>query len=106
MDKNMIIGVVNRPLGGDLSSFNALFTDVLQTIQTENKLCYIMGDYNVNLMNYESHDLTANFVDTIYSYYYVPLINRPTRVTQHSASLIDNIFTIIMHCLIPIKGFC
>ena len=73
MDKNMIIGVVYRPPGGDLSLFNALFTDILQTIQTENKLCYIMGDYNVNLMNYESHDLTANFVDTIYSYSYVPL---------------------------------
>ena len=93
MDENMIIGVVYRSPGGDLSLFNALFTDILQTIQTENKLCYIMGDYNVNLMNYESHDLTANFVDTIYSYSYVPLINRPTRVTQHSATLIDNILT-------------
>ena len=49
-----------------------------------------MGDY-INLLNYESHDLTANFVDTMYSYSYLPLINRPTRVTQQSALLIDSI---------------
>ena len=36
MDKNMIIGVVYRPPGGDLSLFNAFFADILQTIQTEN----------------------------------------------------------------------
>ena len=59
---------------------------------TENKLCYLMGDY-INLLNYESHDLTANFVDTMYSYSYLPLINRPTRVTQQSALLIDSILT-------------
>ena len=52
-----------------------------------------MGDYNINFLNYESHDLIANFVDMIYSYYYVPLINRPTRVTQHSAILIHNVLS-------------
>ena len=52
-----------------------------------------MGDYNINLLNYESHDLTANFVNTIYSYSCVPLINRSTMVTQHSATLTDNILT-------------
>ena len=29
----------------------------------------------------------------MYSFSYVPLINRPTRITKNSASLIDNIFT-------------
>ena len=52
-----------------------------------------MGDYNINLFNYETHELTANFVDTIFSYAFVPLINRPTRVSKHSATLIDNILT-------------
>ena len=53
-----------------------------------------MGDYNTNLLNYyETHELTTNFVDTIFSYAFVPLINRPTRVSKHSATLIDNILT-------------
>ena len=50
-----------------------------------------MGDCNVNLLNYETHELIANFVDTIYSYAFIPLINRPTRVSKYSATLIYNI---------------
>ena len=41
----------------------------------------------------DSQSLTADFNDTIYSYGLVPLITRPTRVTETSATLIDNIFT-------------
>ena len=41
----------------------------------------------------DSHSLTADFNDTIYSYGLVPLITRLTRVTETSATLIDNIFT-------------
>ena len=52
-----------------------------------------MGDYNINLLNYESHDQTATFIDMLYSYVFVPLTNRPTRVTSSSATLIGDIFT-------------
>ena len=52
-----------------------------------------MGDYNINLLNVESHSLTADFNDLMYSHGLIPLITRPTRVTENSATLIDNIFT-------------
>ena len=52
-----------------------------------------MGDYNINLLNVDSHSLTADFNDTMHSSGLVPLITRPTRVTENSATLIDNIFT-------------
>ena len=52
-----------------------------------------MGDYNINILNYDVHAPTGEFVDTMSSYAFVPLINRPTRVTVTSATLIDNIFT-------------
>ena len=51
------------------------------------------GDYNINILNYDVHSLTGEFVDTMSSYAFVPLINRPTRVTATSATVIDNIFT-------------
>ena len=52
-----------------------------------------MGDYNINLLNVESHNLTAGFNNLMYSHGLIPLITRPTRVTENSATLIDNIFT-------------
>ena len=51
----------------------------------------VMGDFNINLLNYGGK-ITANFLDTMFSYSYLPFINTPTRVTGHSKTLIDNIF--------------
>ena len=59
----------------------------------KNKLCYFLGDYDINILNYESHRATADFADILYSYVLFPLINRPTRITSNSATLIDNVFT-------------
>ena len=52
-----------------------------------------MGDYNINILNYESNSTTAKFIDTMYAFTFLSLINRLTRITQCSATLIDNIFT-------------
>ena len=66
---------------------------VLSVIKRESKLCYILGDFNINLLNIDSHLATAEFLETMYAFSYLPLITKPTRVTDHSATLIDNIFT-------------
>ena len=50
-----------------------------------------MGDYNLNLMNHQSHSVTGEFLDALYSNMFFPLVMRPTRITCHSATLIDNI---------------
>ena len=45
------------------------------------------------LINYENHTLTSDFVDLLHSHSFISLINRPTRITSTTATLIDNIFT-------------
>ena len=52
-----------------------------------------MGDFNVNLLNYESHNKTNDFINTMVSHYLLPHILHPARVTDHSATVIDNIFS-------------
>ena len=59
----------------------------------EKKLLFIMGDFNFNLLNYESHTETNDFLNTMISNYLLPHILQPTRVTDHSATVIDNIFS-------------
>ena len=51
------------------------------------------GDFNVDLLQYDKHKATNNFIDQLYSLGLHPLITRPTRITSHSKTLIDNIFT-------------
>ena len=52
-----------------------------------------MEDYNRNRLNYEIHQPTATFADMLYSYSFMPLINKPTRRTEHCPTLIDTIIT-------------
>lgn len=52
-----------------------------------------MGDINIKLLNVDTHTQSAQFRETMYLHSFVPLITKPTRVTNHKATLIDNIFT-------------
>ena len=52
-----------------------------------------MGDFNVNLLDYASHTPTTDFVNGFFSHSLLPSIHHPTRVSEHRASIIDNIYT-------------
>ena len=51
-----------------------------------------MGDYNINLFNIDKHAASQDFADAMFSHSFFPTITKPTRVTDKSATLIDNIF--------------
>ena len=57
----------------------------------EYKETLIIGHVNINLLNYDDKN-TASFLDAMFFYSYLPFLNTPTRVTDHSKTLIDNIF--------------
>lgn len=53
-----------------------------------------MGDFNINLLNFESHPITEQFLNSLGTFFsFHPHILKPTRITNHSATLIDNIFS-------------
>ena len=51
-----------------------------------------MGDFNIHLMKMDSKFDDSQFYNTMCSYLFSPLILQPTRVTEKSKTLIDNIF--------------
>ena len=91
--KNIIIGCIYKPPEASVSDFNTSISNTLSTISFENKLSYIMGDFNINLLNSDSHQPTNDFINLMTSNSLYPLISKPTRITDSSATLIDNIFT-------------
>ena len=54
-----------------------------------------MGDFNINTMNELSCTLAheQEFINLFFTLHYHKLINLPTRITQKSSSLLDNIYT-------------
>ena len=90
--KDVVIGNIYRPPGGDVEEFTAHIADLLSMIKCESNYVYIMGDFNINLLNIDNHPASSEFLETMFSYSFIPLINKPTRVRETSATIIDNIF--------------
>ena len=91
--KNIIIGTVYRPPNKDINVFLSGIKEILSILNKENKFIYIMGDFNINLLNIDKHLLSSEFIEMMYSFAYIPLIIKPTRIKKQSATLIDNIFS-------------
>jgi hypothetical protein len=90
--KNLLIGCVYRHHTPVADFMTTYFNKLLDTLTKTNKICAILGDFNVDLIKYGSNTSIDNFYDQLSSYGFRPLILQPTRVTANSATLIDNIF--------------
>jgi len=93
---NNIIGIIYRPNTqpkADLDIFTSTLFDILDIINNEKKLCVLLGDLNIDLLKYNLHEKTNDFVDNMFAQGFIPLIHKPTRIKKSSASLIDHIYT-------------
>ena len=91
-EKNVIIGVIYRsPSHPTVKDFTKSLSEVLDQIQRENKNIILTGDFNIDLLQCNSDRNTTAFLDMITSFYLSPKITLPTRVTKHTATLIDHI---------------
>ena len=89
--KNAIVGVVYRPPSGNVAAFKEQMGQVLSKIGR--KEAYIMGDFNIDLLKSHTHQQSSDFLEGFYSGGFYPVVSLPTRITDTTATLIDNIFT-------------
>ena len=91
---NIIVGDIYRHPSMDLTDFNCnYFNKLLDNISKEQKSIFLLGDFNVKPLNYNEHNQTNEFLDSLASNSFIPLILQPTIITSHSNTLIDNIFS-------------
>lgn len=88
-----IVGCIYKHLDLNINEYIDYLKDLCYKISFENKDILLLGDFNINLLNYDKHLLTTEFLDLMYSNTLIPKINLPTRITTHSSTLIDNIFS-------------
>ena len=65
---------------------------LLEKINNLNKKCFVMGDFDIDLLKKSSKVVISQFFDNTISHYFSPYILQPSRITENSKSLIDNIF--------------
>ena len=54
--QNVLIGVIYRQPNSEIDAINTHLTSILNAIKLENKIAYIAGDFNINLLNVESSE--------------------------------------------------
>ena len=91
--KKILVGVDYRPPNTNINAFTEQIITIIHTLKNLNKQCYIMGDFNINLLNYDPHMETHDYVNTIFSNSLIPQITKPSRITPTTATLIDNIYS-------------
>ena len=91
-DRNIVVGSIYRPPSSSIVEFTECLKSTMAKLSKENKYIYLTGDFNINLLEVGRNIHCSDFVETLFSHSMFPTINKPTRITSTSASIIDNIF--------------
>lgn len=89
--KNIIVSCAYRAPNNSIEKFKEVMESM--ATNTEQKVTFLCGDYNIDLLNPNKLTPIEKFMDAMYSRSLYPTITKPSRITVHSATLIDNIFT-------------
>ena len=75
-----------------LQQFINELQSVLVDINKTKSIVIIAGDFNIILLKMYDRHLFKEYFETLISYNLIPTLSLPTRVTDTSATLIDNTF--------------
>ena len=86
----------------DICIFNDhYFNPLLDTLSKEaNKTIVLLGDFNIDLLNFDTSEYVSTFLDDLVSNSLQPQILLPTRISNNSKTLIGNIFCNILNTLV------
>ena len=95
---NLSVGCIYKHPCMDICSFNVHFLNLLldNLSKVANKTIVLLGDFNIDLLNFDTSEHFSTFPDDLASNSLQPQILLSIRISNNSKTLIDNIF-----CNIP-----
>ena len=92
-DKVITCGNIYRSPWNNGNAHKMFLADVDNILRKINKReSFLLGDFNYNILDCDKRNVTK-FIDVIYDLGFSYLINRPTRITDSSSTLLDQIWT-------------
>ena len=89
-----IVGVVYRhPVQTNFNKFLESFSNCLLSLSNSKKVFYILGDFNINIMQENQSKCANDYINLIIRNSAAPIITIPTRVTATLSTLLDHIIT-------------
>ena len=80
----MIITGIYRPPRGDEKNFRKEYKKLIENKNEINKQIFLIGDINLNSLDYETNNCVKNFFNLSFKNSIFPIITRLTRVTRTS----------------------
>ena len=90
--RKIIVGSIYRPPNSSPTEFLAKLNETTSKISTEDKESILGMDHNLDLLKCNVHKQTQGLLDDLTDKDLLPTITHPTRITQNTATLLDNIF--------------
>ena len=103
--KSIVIGCIYRHPGRECDHFNDTLRDQFIELNNKGKEVFVLGDININLLNYNKDNKTSDYLDMLLDAGFMPLITKATRITDHTSTLIDHIYTNVPHKVCK-SGIC
>ena len=92
--KSILVGCIYKHPGASINDFKDTFDELIKQLKLNKDHLYLVGNMNINFLKCNSHPTTGASLDMIYSNNLLPVnITKPTRLTHHSTTLIDHIYT-------------
>ena len=85
---------------------NDFITTILEKLILENRPSIITSDFNLNLIKYIQNTGVNQFFEKILSNSFIPQITLPTRITEKTATLIDNILLTAINIILTVHHHC
>ena len=64
--KNVIVGCIYRHLHMDVNEFKSYYVNnLLDKLSKENKTIFLLGNFNIDLLNYDQHSPANEFLDSL-----------------------------------------
>ena len=99
--KAYIIGNFYRSPSNNPRQFLEQMDNILVSIERHSsKQILLVGDFNIDLIKHQHDPIGQQLIDLMARHGFVQVINRPTRITDHSMTLIDHIYTNKVHNMI------
>ena len=76
-----------RPRKGDMTIFEKFCNNLVSANDKTSKNIIFACDLNINVLDYESNKKIQHFLSSMFQYYMIPTINKPTPVTRNRPRL-------------------
>ena len=92
-NQNVIVGSVYRHPGTNMNSFQTRMESTLLKINMEKSQAFVCGDFNIDGLKAAANRPTSDFYNCLMTNNFLPCITLPTRITDSTMTLIDNILS-------------